>query len=151
MHKFLGGTACRPASPRERGGPSATIGSDLCYKDLLKLRIRNLNKNTLLAEAAEVADTSEKRRTGLLGRESLPQGEGLWITPCEAIHTVGMKFSIDVIFLDRKRRVVKVRERMGRLRIAACLRAHSVLELPAGTIAATRTEAGDQLEFERVV
>ena len=59
-----------------------------------------------------------------------------------------MKFPIDVIFLDRRKKVLKIRPDMGPRRISLCLWAHSVLELPAGTIAATRTQKGDQLEFE---
>jgi uncharacterized membrane protein (UPF0127 family) len=60
-----------------------------------------------------------------------------------------MKFPIDVLFLDRKRKVLKVTNGMQRWRIAVCLRAHSVLELPSGTAAATETLPGDQLEFEK--
>lgn len=60
-----------------------------------------------------------------------------------------MKFPIDVLFLDRKRKVLKVKRDMQHGRLAACLRAHSVLELPSGTAAAARTVAGDQLEFEK--
>ncbi|MEK7404857.1 MAG: DUF192 domain-containing protein [Acidobacteriota bacterium] len=104
----------------------------------------------MLAVSAEVADTSRKRRSGLLKHESLPQGEGLWISPCEAIHTIGMKFPIDVVFLDRKRKVAKIRQAMRPGRVSLCLWAHSVLELPAGTLAATGTAVGDQLEFEKV-
>mgnify|MGYP001091472575 CR=1 FL=1 len=130
---------------------AATRSPRLCYNVLLKLRIRNLTRDKVLAGEAEVADTSKKRRTGLLKRESLPQGEGLWITPCEAIHTIGMKFPIDVLFLSRTRKVLKIKERVPPGRIAICLRAHSVLELPAGTVAATGTAVGDQLEFEKAV
>jgi uncharacterized membrane protein (UPF0127 family) len=133
------------------GALAATRRRDLCYNVLLKLRIRNLTRDRWLASEVEVADTSKKRRTGLLKRESLPQGEGLWITPCEAIHTIGMKFPIDVLFLSRTRKVVKIKERMPPGRIAVCLRAHSVLELPAGSVAATGTAVGDQLEFEKAV
>jgi len=113
------------------------------------LRVKNVTKNTILAVRAGVADTSKKRRTGLLKHDRLPAGEGLWIAPCEAVHTFGMKFAIDVLFLSKKRKVLKIRHRMPRRRISACLRAHSVLELPAGTAAQSRTEPGDQLEFER--
>lgn len=104
----------------------------------------------MLAESAERADTSAQRRTGLLKHKNLPAGEGLWIVPCEAIHSFGMKFAIDVLFLDRKNRVRKVRERMVPWRIAGSLPAHSTLELPAGTIARTGTVRGDQLEFKQV-
>lgn len=102
----------------------------------------------MLADRADIADTSAKRRTGLLKHERLAPGEGLWI-PTEAVHTLGMKFPIDVLFLSRKRKVLKVRSNMVRGRIAICLRAHSVLELPAGTAQETGTVAGDQLEFEK--
>jgi uncharacterized membrane protein (UPF0127 family) len=104
----------------------------------------------MLAENAEVADTSAKRRTGLLKHASLPEGEGLWIVPSEGVHTFGMKFPIDVIFLSKNRVVLKMRKEMARRRFAFCLRAHSVLELPAGMIDKTQTEAGDQLEFKKL-
>jgi uncharacterized protein len=103
----------------------------------------------LLAEQAIMAGTSRERRTGLLSRDSLEKGEGLWIAPCEAVHTIGMRFPIDVLFLDRKRKVLKIRKDMKQWRMAACLRAHSVLELPAGIAEATGTSVGDQLEFEK--
>lgn len=103
----------------------------------------------MLATAADVADTSQKRRTGLLKHKSLPQGEGLWITPCEGIHTWFMKFAIDIVFLDRNRKVLKARSGMGPWRLAFCLRAQSILELPAGTLLATGTARGDQLRFEQ--
>jgi uncharacterized membrane protein (UPF0127 family) len=59
-----------------------------------------------------------------------------------------MKFPIDVLFLSKKRKVVKIRAAMPRWRLALSLWAHSVLELPSGTAAATETARGDQLEFE---
>jgi hypothetical protein len=61
----------------------------------------------------------------------------------------GMKFAIDVAFLSRQRKVLKICKEMGKWRIAMCLRAHSVLELPCGTLERTGTQAGDQLEMER--
>jgi hypothetical protein len=112
------------------------------------VKIRNLTRGTTLATAAVVADTSRKRRTGLLKHDGLLPGQGLWIVPCEGIHTFGMKFPIDAVFLDRRKKVVKVRPAMRAGRIALCLWAHSILELPAGTAASTETRPGDQLEFE---
>jgi len=114
-----------------------------------KLRVRNQSKNTLVADRADIADTSKKRKIGLLKHTKLEPGEGLWITPCEAVHTIGMKFPIDVVFLDKQRRVVKIRSSLPKWRLAGSLRAHSVLELPSGRAEATQTVAGDQLEFER--
>ena len=112
-----------------------------------KVLIRNQTRDTVLAESAGVADTSAARRKGLLKHESLPEGEGLWIAPCEAVHTFGMGFPIDVLYLDRKKKVLKVRENMVPWRISGCLRAHSVLELPAGRAGRCATSVGDQLEF----
>ncbi len=111
------------------------------------MRVENRTRAILLGDAIDVANTSSKRRTGLLKHAGLAKGQGLWIVPCEAVHTFGMKFSIDVLFLNKKRKVLKIREDMGRRRIALCLRAHSVLELPAGTVAATGTQPGDELEL----
>jgi uncharacterized membrane protein (UPF0127 family) len=85
----------------------------------------------------------------LLKHERLEAGQGLWIVPCEGVHTFGMKFPIDVLFLNRKRRVLKIRENMVVRRISLCLWAHSVLELPAGTVKASGTEKGDRLELVR--
>jgi uncharacterized membrane protein (UPF0127 family) len=110
--------------------------------------VRNVTRNAVLGDAVDVADTSSKRRTGLLKHETLPPGHGLWIVPCEAIHTFGMKFSIDVAFLSKRRKVLKVRQDMPRRRMAFCIRAHSVLELPTGVLERTGTQPGDQLEFE---
>jgi uncharacterized protein len=113
------------------------------------MKVRNLTRGTELGDRIAVADTSQTRRTGLLKHTSLEPGEGLWIVPSEGVHCFGMKFAIDVLFLSKKREVLKVRPRMGRRAISFCLRAHSVLELPAGAIAATGTSVGDQLELER--
>ncbi len=117
---------------------------------MAKLKILNRTRQAVLATQAEVADTSLKRNVGLLKHHSLPEGQGLWIVPCEGVHTVGMKFAIDVVFLDRKKRVLKIRPDMGPWRISLCLRAHSVLELPAGTAARVGLQKGDELEFEEV-
>jgi uncharacterized membrane protein (UPF0127 family) len=115
----------------------------------VKLRVINQTKGSVVADRADIADTSAKRRRGLLKHSKLDPGEGLWITPCEGIHTFGMKFPIDVVFLSRQKKVIKVRPNMVRRRLALSLRAHSVLELPVGVLEKTNTLAGDQLEFEK--
>ena len=117
---------------------------------MARLKVRNPARSSVLATDACIADTSAARCVGLLRHRSLPPGEGLWIVPSEGIHTFGMKFPIDVVFLDRKKKVLKVRHSMVPRRLSLCLRAYSVLELPAGTIEATGTRHGDQLEFERL-
>ncbi|HWZ33083.1 MAG TPA: DUF192 domain-containing protein [Bryobacteraceae bacterium] len=113
-----------------------------------KLRITN-SQGRVLADRADIADSSAKRRTGLLKHTKLDPGEGLWIAPCEAVHTFAMKFPIDVVFLSKKKKILKIRPSMVRSRISLSLLAHSVLELPAGTCEATGTTKGDQLQFEK--
>lgn len=113
----------------------------------LRVRVSNLTRNTRLTTCMEVADGGSKRNKGLLGREGLSTGEGLWIIPCEAVHTFWMRFPIDLVYLDSKKRIRKLVNTVPPWRLSACLRAHSVLELPAGTIRATQTQPGDTLEF----
>jgi hypothetical protein len=114
------------------------------------LLVRNQTRNTILADSAEIANTSATRRKGLLGRRSLEPGQGLWIVPCESVHTFAMRFPIDVIYLDRKSRVQKTRTSMPAGRLSLCLFAHSVLELPSGTIEGTGTRPGDQLQLVHI-
>ena len=113
----------------------------------IRLRVSNLTRQTVLASAAELANKGEKRRKGLLGRNKLSPGQGLWILPCEAVHTFGMQFPIDLVYLDRNHRIKKVRSNVPPWRLSACLTAHSVLELASGTIHQTQTRPGDKLEF----
>jgi len=112
------------------------------------LLVRNITRDVVLADSADVADTSEKRRVGLLKHSALKSGEGLWIVPCESVHSFFMKFTIDVLYLDRAKKVRGLRANMKPWRLSACLPAHSVVELPAGTIARTGTKKGDQLALE---
>jgi hypothetical protein len=111
------------------------------------LLVTNVTRGTVLATRLEAAHTGAKRRKGLLGRDGLATGEGLWIAPCESVHTFFMRFAIDLVYLDREKRIKKARGAVGPWRLSACFSAHSILELPAGTIAKTQTERGDQLEI----
>src|SRR3984957_13861038 len=112
-----------------------------------RLVVSNLTRNTILADRLELAGTSAQRNKGLLGRSGLDAGEGLWIVPCESVHTFFMRFPIDLIYLDRSHRILKVRPSVEPWRLSACLTAHSILELPAGVIVATQSQRGDQLEL----
>jgi len=112
-----------------------------------RYRLVNLTRSTVLAESLQVADTGRTRRKGLLGRTSFSPGEGLWIVPCESVHTFFMGFAIDLVYLDREKRIRKLRGNVVPWRLSACVSAHSVLELPAGTIRTTQSQCGDKLEF----
>jgi uncharacterized protein len=121
--------------------PSSSVGGNAC------MRVINTTRNTEVALRAEVAKSAATRSKGLLGRKGLERGGGLWIVPCESVHTFFMQFALDLIYLDRKLRVKKVRRNVSPWRISACLTAHSVLELPVGTVQESQTRAGDQLEM----
>ena len=110
----------------------------------------NETRDKTLAVRLEVADNSYTRRKGLLGRDGLEPGSGLWIYPCESVHTFAMRFSIDLVYLDRNYVVKKLRSSVPPGRLSACLSARSVIELPAGTIEATGTEVGDHIAIRRL-
>jgi uncharacterized membrane protein (UPF0127 family) len=112
-----------------------------------RMQILNRTRNTELANKAEVAGSGAKRTKGLLGRKGLAPGEGMWIVPCEAVHTFGMQFPIDLVYIDRKYRVKKVKNAVSPWRISACFTAHSILELPVGAIRDSQTSPGDLLEL----
>jgi len=120
------------------------------YSTKLKVQVRNQTRSVLLGGSIDIADSSSKRRTGLLKHDRLEPGQGLWIVPCESVHTFFMKFPIDLVYLDRKRKVRKVRKAVPAWRLSACLTAHSILELPAGTVEKTGTQVGDVLEIEKL-
>lgn len=111
--------------------------------------VKNETSGYVIAQVTDVADTSAKRRKGLLGRRALPEGHALWIVPCESVHTWFMRFPIDVVYLDREHKVRKVCKSVAPWRLSICLFAHSVLELPAGVSEKTRIQRGDQLNFSQ--
>jgi uncharacterized protein len=120
------------------------------YSSKLKVLVRNQTRNAVLGQSVDVADTSAKRRVGLLRHKRLEPGEGLWISPCESVHTFFMKFPIDLVYMDKSRKVRKVRHAVPAWRLSMCLTAHSILELPAGTAKQTGTVPGDVLAIDEL-
>jgi uncharacterized protein len=121
-------------------------GSQAGGKDT-RLRLLNRTRNSQIASSVEVADSGGRRSKGLLGRTGLDPGTGIWIVPCEAVHTFGMRFPIDLIYLDRNLKIRKLRSSVGPWRLSGCLTAHSVVELPAGAIQTNGAQVGDTVEF----
>jgi uncharacterized membrane protein (UPF0127 family) len=112
--------------------------------------VYNKTKETFLAFRVNVADSFAGRLIGLLGKRSLKPDSGVWIIPANAIHTVGMLFTFDVVLIDKNFRVVSLKELVKPFRIILPkLRAESVIELPAHTIFRSRTEVGDELIIDR--
>lgn len=109
------------------------------------MEIANVTKGKILADRARAADSFFTRLRGLLGTRGLPAGEGLVIRPCNSVHTFGMSYAIDVVFAAADHRVVRTVAGLAPGRLAACRGSRYVVELPAGTLAATGTAAGDVL------
>lgn len=115
------------------------------------LTAANVTRGVNLTERGRVADTFLTRLVGLLRDKSLAQGEGLWIHHCNSIHSIGMQFVFDAVFLDKQLRVVHLIREMKPWRASKIVFAcDSVLELPAGVIAQTGTELGDQFEMRKL-
>ena len=115
-----------------------------------RVYVYNKTRETFVATNASVADSYLGRLVGLLGRTSrwARPGQGLWIVPSYGVHTIGMLFSIDIVFLDRSNHVVHIEEHVRPFRISkVILKADSVLELPPHTVFRTRTHVGDLLEI----
>jgi uncharacterized membrane protein (UPF0127 family) len=111
--------------------------------------VYNKTKETFLAFRVKVADSFLARLIGLLGKRSLNPEAGCWIVPGNSIHTIGMLFTIDVVFIDKSFKVVGLRELVRPFSITRPnFRAESVIELPAHTIFRSRTEVGDQLVID---
>ena len=110
----------------------------------------NRTRQAYLATALAVADTHWTRLRGLLGLSAsdFRNGYGLWIVPCRGVHTLGMGFPIDVVYLDRAMTVVHIQRDLQPWRFSPIrMQAASVLELPCRTAAETRTEVGDRIEI----
>lgn len=135
------------SKPRDEAGKGIYMGepSRCVY-------VYNQAKETFLALRAKVADSVLSRLVGLLGQRSLTQESGVWIVPCNSIHTIGMLFTIDVVLIDKNFRVVGLHESVRPFSIVRPnFRAESVLEIPPHSIFRSGTSVGDQLLIERYV
>ncbi len=119
----------------------------------MSARLVNTRTGQVLVGELEVAATPAARSRGLLGRSGLPRDAGLWIRPCAvlgfaSIHMFGMRFAIDVLYLDRRLRVVKIVRGLKPWRLSAAWPAHSVVELPAGALDEADVRPGDVLQVQ---
>jgi uncharacterized membrane protein (UPF0127 family) len=122
-----------------------------------RLVAHNISRETILAERLEDGSSFWAKFMGLMGRASLPPGDGLWLPGENGIHMLFMRFPIDVVFVspplgepNGRRRVLFVRSSVRPWRgvVWRVARAKGVLELPVGTIASTNTNVGDEIEIE---
>jgi uncharacterized membrane protein (UPF0127 family) len=114
-----------------------------------RLVARNASLNRVLADRVDVAATRATRAVGLLSRSGLEPGEALWIVPSRGVHTWGMRFTIDVLALDEGGTVIDCVSNLKPWRVRLPRRGTAgVLELPAGTLAASGTLLGHQVSLE---
>ena len=113
------------------------------------IRLVNATQGRILCERCGLANSMWTRVRGLLGRKSLPDDEGLLISPCPSIHMWGMKFAIDVVFVTRENVVTDIIENIapGRYYVAKANRGKpfAAIELAAGKVASTAVDIGDQI------
>jgi uncharacterized membrane protein (UPF0127 family) len=110
----------------------------------------NQTRQLYLATSLAVAQTHWSRLRGLLGTspDDFGNGCGLWIRPCRGVHTLAMRFPIDVVYLDRAGTVVHIEHNLQPWRFSPVrMQAASVLELPSYTVASTETAVGDRIEI----
>jgi len=113
------------------------------------MKIINLSNNIVLADRARAADTFWRRLVGLLNRNSLEKGEALILKPCSSIHTLFMRFSIDVLFLDKNNKVIGLLSVFRPFRFSPVYFGASLaIELPAGTFQHTQTKLGNSIKIE---
>jgi uncharacterized protein len=110
----------------------------------------NATKKTVLSDRCRFANSVFKRMVGLLNRRGLALGEGLLLDRCYGIHTFFMRFSIDVLFLDKELQVMRAVSALPPFRTCVVKHAVYVLELPVGSVERSQTTAGDQIQMKTV-
>lgn len=109
-------------------------------------KLINQRNGYVISTQIGYADTWLSRLVGLLSESSLQKHEALWLRPCKSVHTIGMRFSIDVVFLDKHNRIRKLGESVKPFRFCKAAKGtHSVLEFPSGIIQSAGLQRGDRL------
>ncbi len=111
------------------------------------MRLFNETRGVVIAERLRSADTFWKRLRGLLGTRELPAGNALLLRPCNGVHMFGMRYSLDLLFVDERDVVVETVESLAPGRIKSCRRAAYVVELPCGTLENSKTLIGDRIKI----
>ena len=112
------------------------------------IRAVNTTRGTLVGESIRVAETGLTRIVGLLGERELPPGDGLLIVPSQGVHTLGLRFAIDVAVLDGQWNVIAIKRDLRPFRMTRLFwKAAAVLELRSGSLNSSSTSVGDTLEF----
>ena len=110
--------------------------------------LRNRDTGAILAPRLEIARTAWQRSVGLIGRARMEEGDALWLRPCNGIHTFGLRFAIDVLFLDREGKALRIASDVRPCRVRGPVwGAKTVVELPAGALAKAGVRIGERFEI----
>lgn len=113
------------------------------------MELINLSNGEIIAKDVKIANTFWKRFKGLMFTKDLPKGCALLIEPCQSVHTFFMSYDLDILFIDKEGKVVAVEEQMKPGKIGKLVRkAKGVIELPAGTIQASKTEENQVIKIQ---
>lgn len=113
------------------------------------MRLFNESQGSMIAERLCLADTFWKRLRGLLGTREFPLGNALLIQPCKGVHMFGMRYPLDLLFVDERDVVVETVESLAPGRMKSCRRAAYVVELPCGAVESLKIRIGDRLRLCR--
>jgi hypothetical protein len=116
-------------------------------RDSDRMMLVDERTHEVVATRVELATTRQARRTGLLGRDRLDADAALVLAPCLAVHTAFMRFAIDIAFVDRAGRAVRLVRDLSPWRVAIAPRAYAAIELPAGALSLHEVNVGDRLEL----
>lgn len=112
------------------------------------IEIKNKETKEIIANKIGLANTMFSRFIGLISKKSIDENEGILLTPCNSIHMMFMKFPIDVVFLDKRNKVIKIIENIQPWKISPIVfKAQSVLELSSGTVSKKNIKIDDILDF----
>ncbi len=115
------------------------------------VRVHNRSQGTVIAERARHATGLWERLVGLLGTLELGKGHGLVLEPCNSVHMFGMRYAIDVLFLDRGGQVLHIAEGLRPWRMTKVVRgARIAIELPVEAVKSARTMVGDEMYLEAI-
>lgn len=116
----------------------------------MTVKLRNLTKDIMILNDIIIAQDFFSRLKGLLGKKSLEKDQGLILRPCNSVHTVGMKFSIDVVFVNKDNKVLHIIKNMKPYKFSPIIKKASyVIETSRGTISDENLEVGDIIEIKR--
>ena len=116
--------------------------------EALPLSLVNSRTEDAVARRVEVAVTRRRRRKGLLGRSGMAVSSAMILAPCAAVHTMFMRFPIDVLFVDANGCALRIVPNLGPWRVAIQPFAHAVVEMPAGSLEERRVRVGDRLYLQ---